>query len=106
MYELGRHRFKELKHFCLQYPEWKMRYDELYGSGVVDEEAVAKADYIRAMKLIETTANSTDVELGSYILEFVTTDISFRTLDPPVNKLVFDFLCRKFYWLLSNSKGV
>ena len=33
MYKLSRNRFKELKHFCLQYPEMKERMLELYSKG-------------------------------------------------------------------------
>ena len=28
-YWIPRHRYFELKHFCLQYPEWKKKYIEL-----------------------------------------------------------------------------
>lgn len=27
-YWISKHRYYELKHFCLQYPEWKSLYDE------------------------------------------------------------------------------
>ena len=27
---IGKHRYLELKHFCLQYPEWKEEYHRLY----------------------------------------------------------------------------
>ena len=30
-YWLSRHRYYELKHFCLQYPEWKRNYRALDG---------------------------------------------------------------------------
>lgn len=44
--------------------------------------------------------------LSSYILRYVTHDESIRTVDPPCDALIFKYLLNKFYWLLSERKGV
>lgn len=103
MYDLSRDRFKELKHFCLQYPEWRRRYLELYGhpgspkGDPTGEEAAGRADYIRAMSLIERTAIDTDKDYSWYIFLAVTTGKRAEGLE---------LYLRKFYWLLSLRKGL
>ena len=105
MYDISRNRFKELKHFCLQYPEWRRRYFELYGHPGMPKgdstgaEASSRADYIRAMSLIETTAIDTDIDYSWYIFLAVT-GMSGKCKDVP------EEYYRKFYWLLSLRKGL
>ena len=107
MYELSRHRFAELKHFCMQYEEWKRCYilrDEQ--SLPPPETAIPKTAYLNAIRLIETTASDTSTILGSYILNSVTRDVSIRQIDPPCDSKTFDFYRRKFFWMLSERKGL
>ena len=107
MYELSRHRFAELKHYCLQYPEWKAQYILLDKKTLPrPETAIPKTEYLRAIELIETTAMDTDVKLGQYILESVTRDVSVKLLGPPCDPEEFDFYRRKFFWLLNLKKGI
>lgn len=107
MYELSRHRFAELKHFCLQYSEWQELFkmsDE--ASLPPPETAIPKTAYSRAMDLIETTAMDTCEDLSSYILDSVTHDWSTSRVNPPCDASTFDFYRRKFFWLLSDRKGL
>lgn len=111
MYELSRNRWKELKHFCLQYPEWSERYFELYGhtrgfgKDVTAEEGTARADFIRAMLLIETTAIDTDKDYSWYI--FLAAVGWLKELSgAEVDQDVLEPYLRKFYWLLSMRKGL
>lgn len=107
MYELSRHRFAELKHFCLQYGEWKQRYTLRNEQSLPPPEtAIPKTAYLNAIRLIETTASDTSPALGSYILESVTRDVSVRQVNPPCDSETFDFYRRKFFWLLSERKGL
>jgi len=104
MYELSRNRWKELKHYCLQYPEWRRRYFELYchpgtAGDPTGEEATKRADYIRAMSLIETTAIDTDKDYSLYIFLAVT-GMAKKCQDVP------DEYYRRFFWLLSIRKGL
>lgn len=103
-YELPPHRFRELKHFCLQYPAWKEEYDKLSGikiepGDVTSRTACKRKDLEYAMKLIEMTA----VDLGdrgkSVLLYATTGEIAG---DPDMIKT----MARKFYWILDKRKGI
>lgn len=107
-YELPPHRYRELKHFCLQYDSWKRLYFEKEGANVEPGDvtgrvASRKADYMNAIQLIETTAYDTSKEWGQYILSSVVSDEICECSCDPVE---FKRLIRKFYWLLSVRKGV
>lgn len=87
-YELSAHRYRELKYFCLQYPEMKRTLEELteidgYAKAIEDPTskiAVLVVDYQSAIKLIETTAYDTERFLGDKVLEVVTKDIPWDRL--------------------------
>lgn len=113
MYELSVHRYRELKHFCLQYHEMKEELERLYQnktehskSDITGRIAVSRSDLIYATELIEMTAYDTSTEFGDKILEAVTLDLSLRELTLPCDKIEFERLLHKFYWLLSERKGV
>lgn len=96
-YTLSKHRFYELKHFCLQYPEWKQIYSDADGwSGKGDttsRDGIKRADIIRFVELIEFCAEST----GFDILPLVTTS----GITIPSDKM-YDY--RRFFWLLSQRR--
>ena len=88
-YWIEKHRYYELKHFCLQYPTWKRNYVSLDGlsshsanyvavianSTVCDPTAkigMLKSYFSKRMDMIEKTAERTDTELAEYILKGVT----------------------------------
>lgn len=124
-YWISKHRYYELKHFCLQYPEWK----KLYSAGVntmkspnfsrvgnsgnasdpVGEAAARVEIFSRRMKMVEQTAIETDPELYSYILRCVTEGCSYvalRTyLGIPCGRDYFYERYRKFFWLLDRARG-
>lgn len=109
--KLSKHRYRELKHFCLQYPEFKYVYyilDWACPSNGHDDPtskiATLKTDYGRAIKLIETTARDTSEEYQSYILKSVTRDIPLNAVD--LDRDVLDAYRRKFFWLLHQRKGI
>lgn len=112
MYELSPHRYRELKHFCLQYPEMKERLKKLSYDGVDKEQgdvtadtAVSISDLEYAIKLIETTAFNLGKFPGEKILEIVTEDKSVGRVCPE-DKVTCEYYVRKFFWMLSESKGV
>ena len=110
MYELSRNRYKELKHFCLQYPEMKEKLLSLEGQETADESdptgriATTKADLSYALWLIETTANDIGKFPAEKILEIVTEDRCIGEVCPDVATCAF--YLRKFFFLLSKRKGV
>ena len=119
-YYISKHRYYELKHFCLQYPEWVEKYKSAirYPQGIGNTESpewndptgrsVAAMDIWRSkIKRVEDAAFKTDEVLGRYILKAVTEDLSFTALkmlyNIPCGKDMYYELYRKFFYILSNS---
>ena len=124
-YWISKHRYYELKHFCLQYKEWRRMYSNLefkmegkLGDGVQQSEVPdptaklgqMRADLKRAMELIEICAHDSDPILGVYVFRGVTEGIPFvqmQTLDRiPCGKDMYYECYRRFFWLLSQRKGL
>lgn len=125
-YWIDRHRYYELKHFCLQYLQWKKTYaalDELsMTSSIFDRTptsnipgdltakyAMRKAYYSEKINLIEKAAMDADEDLYIYILKAVTEDLSFTylksRLEIPCGRDMYYDRYRKFFWLLSEARG-
>lgn len=120
-WHISKHRYYELKHFCLQYPEWKKAYSEAIkypqSMKIVKTETTEWVDpvfnsvetmdiYRRKIALVENAALKTDEQLGRYILLAVTKGYSFTTM-----KMIYEIPCgkdmyydryRKFFYILSN----
>lgn len=96
-YELSKHRFYELKHFCLQYPEWKKLYFDADGwSGEGDttsRDGIRRGDLKTYMDMVESCVRSTDVD----ILRFVTTE--GITIPSEIQ-----YAYRRFFWELSRKR--
>lgn len=125
-YWISRHRYYELKHFCLQYPTWKKIYvalDDLIVSSPLLEEiavsnnihgdptakyAVVKAHYAERINMIENAAKESDSELANYILKAVTEELSYTylktRLEIPCSKDTYYDRYRKFFWLLDKAR--
>ncbi|MCM1363450.1 MAG: hypothetical protein NC215_00500 [Ruminococcus sp.] len=124
-YWIDRHRYYELKHFCLQYHNWKKAYDniEVYRNGLIDYERVSKTNlmakpveqcveaqwfYYEKIKMVEKAAEDTDYALSYYILKAVTEGLSYDHLKARFNipccKDVYYELYRRFFWLLSEAR--
>lgn len=117
-YYISKHRYYELKHFCLQYPEWKRDY--LYFGNIVKkgkipggllsennsvEAAVSKRLYLRnKMDLVETAAEQADPVIANYILKAVTEELSFIQLkmkfNIPYERDAYYERYRKFFYIL------
>lgn len=122
-YWIERHRYYELKHFCLQYPIWKRARAALNGlsqrpmdtvqftGGFGDPTAKcaqAREFYSQRIELLEKAAAETDAKLGDYILKGVTLGISYdhlkASLEIPCCKEVYYELYRRFFWILSRER--
>ena len=124
-YWVERHRYYELKHFCLQYPIWKKSYlalDSLSkkpaelviftkggsNSDPTSKCAIAKAYYSDRIELLERIADETDSELASYILAAVTEGYSYEyfksRLDIPCCRDTYYDRYRRFFWLLNKTR--
>lgn len=120
---ISKHRYLELYHFCLQYPEWQrqIREIDILRSGIMDgikrdlnwtdptSELVIKRSLIfERIELVERIAREAEKDLASYILLAVTRDMTFNQLnarlDIPCGKDMFYDRRRKFFWLLDKER--
>lgn len=125
-YWLERHRYYELKHFCLQYDLWKKErsnldlslmptpnYTEthkpLYKVDATAWFSEKRIFYTNRIDMVERAAKLTDSCLGSYILKAVTRGLSYDILrvnfEIPCCKEVYYELYRKFFWILDRERG-
>lgn len=123
-YWISKHRYYELKYFCLQYPLWKKAYDLLDGMKVCSYDLVyissseyddstfraveGRDIYFKRMRMIEQAAIKTDPYLASYILQAVTEGLSYTylktTLEMPCGRDTYYDRYRKFFWLLDQTR--
>lgn len=123
-YWISKHQYYELKHFCLQYPEWTVRVKELdtYVKAVIMKERVQTSGYMDPtaeivnkrsyftdkIELVERIAGETDDLLKNYILKAVTEGISFEylkaRLEIPCGRDMYYDRYRRFFWLLSKER--
>lgn len=124
-YYLDKHRYYELKHFCLQYPEWKKLYSTIDSlssrptDGVrtntnVHSDPTFKCAELRSIyrvriEMIEQAAIETDSSLYSYILKAVTEGLSYpklkARLNIPCSRDAYYDLYRRFFWLLNEKRN-
>ena len=124
-YFIDKHRYYELKHFCLQYKYWKKMYNDLIdikSSSIINigsknnnfidttsDNAIKRSYYSYRINLIEKVAFNTDKELYFYILKSVTEGLSYNylktKLDIPCCRDVFYKRYRKFFWLLNKERN-
>ena len=124
-YWIDKHRHYELKHFCLQYPEWKRAYSEFNNSSLTlsmieciptsnipgdptAKRALLKAYYSEKIEMLEKVAMEADVYLHNYILRAVTEGLSYTYLKTklgiPCGKDMYYDRYRRFFWLLSKVR--
>lgn len=122
MYWLPKHRQLELVHFCLQYPEWKMRLMSLDGysgrSGSVVQipekngtvwkpvERMVEERMLLEVKIqmVEQAAMGAANDLHEYLLKGVTQEIGYELLNVPCCKEVYYRMYRRFFWILDKSR--
>ena len=125
-YYIDKHRYYELKHFCLQYNEWKKSYalcnesiiftstiDKLPSNNTLSDltakYAIRRASYGKRIKLIEDTVKKTDEFLYPYILKAVTEGYSFAylksRLEMPCSRDIYYDRYRRFFWILSQERN-
>lgn len=124
-YWISKHRHYELKHFCLQYGDWKRSYincnESIIFASSVDrmpssntrsdltaKYATKRAYYSERIQLIERAAREADEFLYPYILKAVTEGLSYTylksRLDMPCGRDMYYDRYRKFFWILSELK--
>lgn len=123
-YWIDKHRHYELKHFCLQYPEWKRAYamcdaagvssieESLYSGNIPGDptarRAMRKAYYIERIKMVEKVAKEADQFLYQYLIKAVTENLSYTylktKLNIPCSRDMYYDRYRRFFWLLSEAR--
>lgn len=124
-YYIDKHRYYELKHFCLQYNDWKKAYANcnesiIFASNIekmsssnlpsdlTAKYALKRAQYGDKIKLIERLVKETDEYLYPYILKAVTEGLSYTylkaRLEIPCGRDMYYDRYRKFFWLLSEAR--
>lgn len=124
-YYIDKHRYYELKHFCLQYQEWKKEYARCnesiifaskferepasnIHSDLTAKYAIKKLQYGTRIKLIERIAMDADDFLYPYILKAVTEGLSYTNLKAihniPCGRDMYYDRYRRFFWLLSEAR--
>lgn len=125
-YWIEKHRYYELKHFCLQYPIWKQAYLSLSGlsskpcamelcrnkynmSNPTERIAMIRSNYSEKMEMIEKTAEESSIELSKYILLGITKGLSYTSLSTkygiPCCRDVYYEAYRRFFWLLNKKRN-
>lgn len=120
-YWLPKHRYYELKHFCLQYPDWKQSYRDLdglpsrsasagehsSGGATPDPTAVfaeARIYYRDRIDMVKSTAEEVAGDLAGLMLRAVTEGVSYEHISPPCCKEVWYAAYRRFFWLLDKAR--
>lgn len=125
-YWIGKHRYYELKHFCLQYPIWKKAYQSLDAlsrssdalqifvkggqmkGDPTERCAQSRIFFADRMEMVEQAAIGAEPELYAYLLRGVTEGLSYDTLkvryDIPCCRDVYYAAYRRFFWLLSKRR--
>lgn len=113
-YWIDKHRHYELKHFCMQYPDWKKAYSKFdsatYNSTgeLSDKREQKKLFYSNRINLIERAAHEADPYLYDYIIKGVTEGKSYTYMKAvmgiPCGRDMYYDRYRKFFWLLNESR--
>lgn len=124
-YWISKHRHYELKHFCMQYPEWKRAYSEFDDPSMplsmieraptsnlpgdpTAKRAMMKVYFAERMNMVEKAAKEADAGLYEYILVGVTEGLSYAQLKArlkiPCGRDMYYERYRKFFWLLNESR--
>lgn len=125
-YWIGKHRYYELKHFCLQYPIWKKAYQSLDAlsrssdalqifvkggqmkGDPTERCAQSRIFFADRMEMVEQAVIGAEPELYAYLLRGVTEGLSYDTLkvryDIPCCRDVYYAAYRRFFWLLSKKR--
>lgn len=123
-YYISKHRYYELKHFCLQYPEWRSKYKSLEFQGIpyspyafsrlsdisdpTAKLALIKTIYSDRMDMVEECARQTDEEIGPYIQIAVCEGCTYDKLNArlyvPCGRKKFYELYRRFFYILDKER--
>lgn len=127
-YWIPKHRYYELKHYCLQYKHWWQLYvslqfkmeaykaQEVHGSEPgkpTEKQAIIMAECKKAMELVEKTCRDACKDepiLAPFLIKSVTEAIPYYQLQSeyeiPCGRDMFYELYRRFFYILSQRRGI
>lgn len=121
-YYISKHRYYELKHFCLQYPEWEReaKLYSLHSTSVISisgsqvefndptGEAASNLSYInKCIDAVNACCDAADPVLSNYIFSAVCYGLSYEALVSkglPCSRGTFYDRYRKFFWFLDKMR--
>ena len=122
-YWIERHRYYELKHFCLQYKTWKAYILEIdgmksknfpdgtFGQNISNPTLRAvelREEYAAKILMVEHAAHEASPELWNYILKAVTEELTYENLRMvhglPCGREMWYELYRRFFYILNCSR--
>lgn len=120
-YYLSKHRMLELKHFCLQYEEWRKErakitvlqsygYGKIPGGEISDKTAklaMRAAELDGYMTMVVRCCKEADSYIWTWLLEGVTEGVGYEVLRArgiPCGKDYYYDRYRKFFWLLDKER--
>lgn len=110
-YEISKHRFYELKHFCLQYPEWLKLYSEADGyaseSGKNEGDTTSKDGMTRAqlwknMRMVINICEEIGYEQWPMLFRYI---IGISKKIPEGENDLFFHYYHKFFYVLSKKRA-
>lgn len=121
-YEISRERFLELKHKCLQYPEWIRNRNDCYGlssggtdgmpkgsggsTSVVERQADRARKYAELVDIVERClfeATDGNDAIIPYLRKNICYGIPYISLSVPCDKNKFTKYRHKFYYILDKK---
>lgn len=120
-YWISKERYYELKHFCLQYNDYKRKIAEFGLLGGQNETfvkqgknysindktakiAVNMAFYEHYIDIIDECLEKAGEDIYIYLHKAVTEGKSYAVLNPPCSKDYFYLRYRAFFWLLDKVR--
>ena len=120
-YYISKHRTLELKHFCMQYDEWRQeraRISVIHGNGIgkipggeisdkTAKLAMRAAELDGYMRMVVWCCKEADNYIWTWLLEGVTEGVSYGALAArgiPCSKDYYYDRYRKFFWLLDKER--
>lgn len=124
-YWISKHRYYELKHFCMQYGEWVKEVTTLEafitpraGQSEVKHDSdpcnieniyIRIAELHGFIKMVDTAATEADDFLGKYILKAIRNGYSYdylkTALEIPCSRDMYYDRYRKFFYILHTLRG-
>lgn len=106
-YYVSKERYYELKHFCLQYKDYKKHIAEgesFKGKDKTATIAVNNVFYGHYIDIIDECCNKAGEDIYIWLHKAVTEGKSYATLNPPCSKEYFYLRYRAFYYLLDKVR--